>query len=103
MAKLIFGPIAAQCVSVEPASPAKALNWDQCRRIYEGLEGLLSIYESEQNSPGRPFLYFYVGDDSYLKTSYGEWHFEGEHLIFRTRNSRYVFRISKEERIRLVS
>ena len=40
MAKLIFGPIAAQCVSVEPASPAKALNWDQCRRIYEGLEGL---------------------------------------------------------------
>lgn len=57
MAKRIFGEVVAECISADPASPAKALSWSSWRRDFIGLTGWLKIYESEKKSPGRPFLY----------------------------------------------
>lgn len=97
MAKLIYGPVVAECVSAEPSCPGKALNWDPWRKAFEGLVGELRIFESEKKSPGRPFAYFFGGEESerdwWLNTYYGEWCVVDGCLFFTTKNSRYRFRL----------
>lgn len=113
MAKTIYGPVRATCISAEPATPAKALEWSSWRQDYVGLTGTLKIYVSQRKSSGRPFLCFYEADseewrqevncdDAYrqgagwwLKTYYGEPYFDGDELTFLTNKTRYVFRLLK--------
>ena len=117
MAKLIYGPVLAECIGAEPCSRWKALNWENWRLDFVGRTGTLEIHASQREFPGRRFLCFYKddpselnqtvnlddlgksGDDWWLKTYYGEWYDAGEDeiILFQTRDTRYMFRVKGED------
>ena len=91
MAKLIreYG---AELVSVEPVNTVLPEEWSW-RLRYIGLQGHLSVMESEHKHQGQQFLYFLGRDGRYLKTSCGTAKFQTDTITFETKQSTYVFRI----------
>ena len=100
MAKLIkdFGIV--ECREADPASEEAALEWADWRRNYIGFIGHLRFLESEIKHPGLQFLYFSGSTwkesmqdfwDWNLKTGYGKLSYDGDRVIFCTKNTRYVF------------
>ena len=78
-------------VSVEPRAPSaisQAWNW---RKEFEGFCGVMHIYQSQRNYPGKHFIVIYDIEQNHLKTGAGDLIYNGNRITLTTKNSIYTF------------
>ena len=77
-------------VSVEPRNPSvisQAWNW---RKEFEGFCGVMHIYQSQRNYPGKHFIVIYDIEQNHLKTGAGDLTDNGKRITLTTKNSIYT-------------
>ena len=82
-------------VSVEPRAPSaisQAWNW---RKEFEGFCGVMHIYQSQRNYPGKHFIVIYDIEQNHLKTGAGDLIYNGNRITLTTKNSIYTFECIK--------
>ena len=97
MAKLVskhFGMV----VSIEPTKSVQDIDKWSWRKKYEGFVGLMNVYESQREYPGKNFIVIYDIELNYLKTGVGELIHNGDILTLTTQNSIYTFKSMDVER-----
>ena len=85
-------------VSVEPREPSEIRQEWNWRREFEGFCGVLHIYQSQRQYPGKHYIVIYDMANNYLKTGAGDLAEHENRITLTTKNSIYTFECVNIER-----